>query len=219
MFYAIYKIINSINGMIYIGAHKTSDLNDGYMGSGTYLNHAQTKYGLENFTKEILEVFETQEEMFDAESIIVNEEFVNRTDTYNLKIGGHGGFDFINKNLSEKEILKRNSKNSPFGKDFLKGREYIREEKSIMMSTLHKEGKIPYVKSFLGKKHSEESKLKMSKTKKDMGFQLGESNSQFGTIWIYNLEEKLSKKIKKEEFPEYENLGWLKGRKMKDSKI
>jgi len=44
--------------------------------------------------------------------------------------------------------------------------------------------------------------------------QQGEKNSQYGTMWIYSLEEKLSKKIKKEELPEYENLGWLKGRKM-----
>jgi len=43
----------------------------------------------------------------------------------------------------------------------------------------------------------------------------GTKNSQFGTMWIYNLEEKLSKKIKKEDLPDYENLGWLKGRKIK----
>jgi uncharacterized cupin superfamily protein len=46
------------------------------------------------------------------------------------------------------------------------------------------------------------------------GHQVGKNNSQFGTIWIYNLELKLSKTIKKEELPEYVSLGWLKGRKM-----
>jgi len=34
-------------------------------------------------------------------------------------------------------------------------------------------------------------------------------------IWIYNILEKRSKKIKKEELPVYEKQGWLKGRKMK----
>ena len=42
-----------------------------------------------------------------------------------------------------------------------------------------------------------------------------EKNSQFGTMWIHSLAEKVSKKIKKEEFLEYENQGWLKGRKIK----
>jgi len=49
--------------------------------------------------------------------------------------------------------------------------------------------------------------------------QSGTGNSQFGTIWIHNLEEKVSKKIKKEELLIYEHSGWLKGRLKKDKKI
>ena len=42
--------------------------------------------------------------------------------------------------------------------------------------------------------------------------QKGELNSQFGSVWIYSLTEKVSKKIKKEELSEWETKGWLKGR-------
>lgn len=47
--------------------------------------------------------------------------------------------------------------------------------------------------------------------------QTGEKNSQHGSIWVHSLDLKLSKKIKKEEFPTWEQDGWLKGRKMKFS--
>ena len=45
MFYLIYKTTNLINGKIYIGSHRTTDINDSYMGSGKYLLYALKKYG------------------------------------------------------------------------------------------------------------------------------------------------------------------------------
>lgn len=96
MQYTIYQTTNNIDGKIYVGSHKTKNLNDGYMGSGKILNQAIDKYGIENFTKDIFHVFDTSKEMYDKEAEIVDESFVQRSDTYNIRLGGSGGWDHIN---------------------------------------------------------------------------------------------------------------------------
>ncbi len=98
MFYTIYKITNQLDGKIYIGAHKTRELDDGYMGSGKYLKAAQKKYGLENFKKKILFMFDNPEEMYAKEAELVNQDFLMEENTYNLRIGGFGGWDYVNTN-------------------------------------------------------------------------------------------------------------------------
>lgn len=92
IYYTVYKITNKINGKIYIGLHKTSNLDDGYMGSGKALRIHQKKFGMKNFTKEILFVFDNPEEMIAKEEELVTEEFVARPDTYNRMKGGIGGW-------------------------------------------------------------------------------------------------------------------------------
>ena len=91
MIYYIYKITNLRNGKIYIGMHRTKSLDDGYMGSGKLLKAAIKKYGKENFKKEILEIFDNEEDMILKEKELVTDEFVLSEDNYNIMPGGKFG--------------------------------------------------------------------------------------------------------------------------------
>ena len=104
MYYIIYKTTNKINGKYYIGMHKTDDLEDGYLGSGTHLCNALNKYGKENFEREILEYCNSDEEMHNAEARYITEDVVNDKSSYNLKLGGEGGWDYCTKRLKEKRL-------------------------------------------------------------------------------------------------------------------
>lgn len=87
-FYYFYKITNLINQKFYFGVHSTSNLNDGYMGSGIALKKAYEKYGVFNFKKEILYFFDNQNEMYSFEELYINEQLVNNQMCYNLIVGG-----------------------------------------------------------------------------------------------------------------------------------
>ncbi len=103
MKYIVYLTTNMVNGKIYIGVHKTEDPNvfDGYLGDGVLVNSpktyqkcltafhcAVTKYGPDKFKRKTLKVFDTEQEALSLEAELVNEEFIRRTDVYNITLGG-----------------------------------------------------------------------------------------------------------------------------------
>jgi hypothetical protein len=88
MFYIVYETTNLVNGKKYRGYHSTENLEDGYMGSGTAIMKAFDKYGHENFKREILEFCDSIEHALEREAFYVDEEWLNREDTYNLVKGG-----------------------------------------------------------------------------------------------------------------------------------
>lgn len=108
----LYKITNLQNNKIYIGIHSTDNIDDGYMGSSKILNQSIRKNGIENFKKEILEFYPNRDFLREAEARIVNEEFVFRSDTYNISPGGAGDENYNayleKKKEKFKEICRKN---------------------------------------------------------------------------------------------------------------
>ena len=155
MFYTVYKITNKLNNKYYIGMHQTKNINDGYMGSGKKLKLAIEKYGIGNFYKEILHVFDNEEDMRNKEKelVVLNEM------SYNLCDGGKGGFGYLNRSgksfrTGMKHTEESKKKMSHPGNTFTKGKTWNEQQKqnlSVAMSNALK-----------GKPKSEEHKRKIA---------------------------------------------------------
>ena len=108
MKYIVYLTTNKINNKIYVGVHKTEDPNifDGYIGNSINIfkanpelkhpkipfHKAVKKYGYNAFVRNTIQVFDSEEEALNLESLIVDENFIAREDTYNIpKVGNIKG--------------------------------------------------------------------------------------------------------------------------------
>lgn len=105
----IYITTNLINKKMYIGKHYSSVYDPLYIGSGSLLYKAIQKYGIENFSNEIIDTAITEEELNFKEIAYIKEykeKFGNNC--YNIASGGTGGnalkyaseeqyTDFVNK--------------------------------------------------------------------------------------------------------------------------
>lgn len=104
--FIVYCTTCRINNKIYIGVHKTTnpEIFDNYVGDGVYITQPSTykygktifqravnKYGVKNFIRKVLAVFDDEDDAYSLEADIVNEEFLKRSDVYNMVLGGNGG--------------------------------------------------------------------------------------------------------------------------------
>lgn len=212
-YHYLYKTLNIINGKYYYGMHSTNTLEDGYLGSGTYLKRSLNKHGKENHEIEILEFFDSREALVEGEKKLITEEDVLSKECMNLRPGGKGGLTGEEHKrrwgVSGSNAIKELWKSSP---------EYrVRMSEIYRKSTLQrakKEGEgFPFRKyvrenggAFLGRKHTEETREQMSLVAKKR-LEDPTKNTQYGTCWI--TDGKSSKKMKKvEKLPR----GWKLGR-------
>lgn len=178
--YTVYKTVCLVNNKYYIGVHKTNDPNDNYLGSGTVLSRAKAKYGEENFKKEVLLECKDEELAYFLEELLVTDREVKAKNCYNMKRGGQGGFDYVNRldqternrkiaasrNYRDPEylnLLSERTKASGCGNDKLylqydwTGKHHKEETKQKI--GLANKGKTPWIK---GRQHSEETKKKIA---------------------------------------------------------
>lgn len=208
-YHFIYKTTNLLSGRYYIGMHSTNDLADGYMGSGKRLKRSLNKYGKENHKVEILEFFDSREELKKREKEIVSLNEIAKEECMNLVVGGQGGFTPEQQRLNAE---KSNAKQSLLRVTDLEWANKKKEAISNGLSKSYEEGRRErkYFFDWTGKQHDEETKNKIGVANSEK--QKGRGNSQYGTCWI--TKEGINKKIKKEELELFSKQGWSKGRKL-----
>lgn len=148
-YHYLYKTTHVPSGKYYHGSHSFHTLDNDYLGSGRWVTSIIDRSNLE---KEILQIFETFEELVQAETNIIRE---NWDDPLQMNWNDSGvGWSSIN---NPSKI------NHPF-----KGRKHTEESKRKSSETKkaqYASGEvIPYMK---GKKQTEEQKEKQSKTMKE----------------------------------------------------
>jgi len=228
-YFYFYKITNNINNHFYYGIHSTENLNDGYMGSGKRLHYAYNKYGIENFSKEIIKFFNSEEEAFEYESEIVNENLIKNPNCYNITNGGHGSWSHTKGKITVKDkdgncfdVTKDDPRYLSGELIFIhKGTTTVKDKDGNCFrinidDPRYISGELISVNKDIPKKKTSIEKMKKSlkeyyKTHKWHGLS-GENHPYYGLIWIKKEEKCI--RINKEELNKYLLDGWELGREL-----
>ena len=143
MNYIIYKITNRLNGKYYIGRHATKNVHDSYMGSGIGIKNAINKYGIENFTKEIIAEADSADALWDLEKEIVNEDVVKDPMSYNNAYGGKHYLHGLREYDYDAFIEHQRKAGQQYAKNFI-GKDKEWHQKGNKEGNVKRNGRITY---------------------------------------------------------------------------
>lgn len=149
----VYKIICKITGEFYFGSSFNAK-SDRYWGGGKRIRERISKYGKDNFIKEILGEFDDRVEAHRVENQYI-EQFINDEKCLNIHLDYRFG-TYSDESLEKHSVAKRGKKNPLYGK-------HLSEEVKAKMSASH-----------LGKVFSEEHRARIGDATR------GEKNPMFG---------------------------------------
>lgn len=172
-FYYTYKITllkGSLTGHYYFGKHIAKKLNDGYTGSGRIIRNYFKKYPkIEGITyvKSILQFYNDEEELNEAEEFLIGDLFEKDPLCLNLCRGGKAPKGFKHSDEAKRKIsdskLGHNVSDETRNKISCSLKGYDSPMKGKHLS---KEAKEKIREANLGKQHSKETKLKLSESLK-----------------------------------------------------
>ena len=137
-------------GYYYLGQHTTSDLEDGYKGSGTKLKEYYKQHP-EDYTFTILEFYSNKTELNIAEQKLISDLWKSDKFCLNNTSGGTGTWKHINSKPMSDETKKKISESN----------------KGKIFSEEHKRKLVEAWKNRTAKPHSEETKRKISESNKN----------------------------------------------------
>jgi len=175
----IYVTTNMVNGKKYIGQKMFKKDWKYYLGSGAYFLRAVKKYGKKNFSREIIAIAYSKEELDILEVQFINHHnAVNSTDYYNLVGGGYGGNAGIPASEEQKKKMSDSHKGHETSEETRKKIGEARKGHLVSEATRDKisntlknyiitdEHRTSLSESGKGRIFSEETKLKISESHK-----------------------------------------------------
>lgn len=162
-FHFVYKTVRD-DGKYYIGVHSTNNLNDKYLGSGTYISRSIKKHGRDKHKREILEMCASRDHAFEREIAIITPEILNDPLCMNGGPGGQGGSGRVYGITEEtRKIIGAKSAATPRTPEW-----------NAKISASHT-GKVPDPE--VGKRHSEKMKGRKQTSEQILARVEGQKNS------------------------------------------